>query len=150
MNDSVFDILPDTLIHERKKRELNESLNYKKHMIHKRDMNVPIYFDDTMPDKVFTFKPRFKRSFNGQPIELNVELLLVTDTTVLQNFQSLAATTDDQRVTVLMRHYYSHLINGVNQRYKESLKNDPNLRINIILSNMLIIKVRIFKKDIKY
>lgn len=138
------------LIHERKKRELKKSLNNKKHMIRKRDMNVPVYFDEIMSDKNFTFKQRNKRSINGQPIELNVELLLVTDTTVLQNFQTLAGTTDDQRVTVLMRHYYSHLINGVNQRYKESLKNDPNLRINIVLSNILIIKVRVLRLEIDF
>ena len=36
-----------------------------------------------------------------------------------------------------MKIYYSHLFNGVNQHYQDSLANDPDLRITIKLKNFL-------------
>lgn len=141
-SQTVLDILPDNLIQERSKRGLDKKLTKgNRHVIQKRELIVPFVIDDLKLRRNFTIKPRAKRAVNGQPIELNVELLLVTDTSVLDKFQKLAATTDDQKVFALMRHYYSHLINGVNQRYQESLANDPDMKINIVLTSLLIITV---------
>ena len=102
--------------------------------------NKTIFFYQETPSgarKNYKFQ---KRGING-PVNLNVELLVVTDSTVFQTHQRFAGTSNTEIVFLHMRHYYAHLINGVNQRYQNSLSNDPDLRINIILTNFLFLTV---------
>jgi hypothetical protein len=48
-----------------------------------------------------------------KPIELYVELLLVTDHSVFDHHKQFAKTNDDNLVFVHMRTYFSHFIHGV-------------------------------------
>ncbi|CAF0730331.1 unnamed protein product [Brachionus calyciflorus] len=141
----TLDILPSLTVPRRKKRnfpnelKLFDSETYQ-HIIRERPISHSYYFDNNMKSLRKTkIARRQKRSVNGQPILLNVELLLVTDSSVYTNFQRLIASTNSQIVFSAMRHYYAHLINGVNQRYQVSLENDPDLRINIIMTNFLFL-----------
>lgn len=134
--------MPTNVVKERRKRDLAKistkfDSHKNHHIVQKRSLSV--YFDDLNVNKNVKINRRGKRAVNGQPIVLNIELLVVTDSDVYKNFQTLAGTTDQQTVFQLMRHYYAHLINGVNQRYQVSLANDPDLRINVILTNFLFL-----------
>lgn len=53
------------------------------------------------------------KSLNGQPIQMNVEVLVVTDSSALQSHQIYAGTTDQNKIFAHMRLYYAHLFNGV-------------------------------------
>ncbi|CAF0730538.1 unnamed protein product [Brachionus calyciflorus] len=141
----ALDILPGIIISQRKKRDLsNEPKLFDSesnhHFIRERPNSYNYYFDDDIKSfrKKRTIRKQ-KRAVNGQPITLNIELLVVTDLNVYTNFQRLVGSTNSQIVFSVMRHYYAHLINGVNQRYQISLANDPDLRINIILTNFLFL-----------
>lgn len=54
------------------------------------------------------------KSLNGQPIQLNAEVLVVTDSTVYHSHQAFAGTTNHDATFEHMRLYYAHVINGVN------------------------------------
>ena len=109
--------------------------------------------------------PRKKRSLIGNPITAYVELLIVTDTSVLNNFKIQTSTSDLNIIFSNMRVYYANAIHSVrfnslmyirrkfstlflflklkvNERYINSLKNDSDLRINIVPKNFLFLTVR--------
>lgn len=52
---------------------------------------------------------------NGQPFDLYVEVLVVTDYTIYEDHQNFAQTTDQNLVFLYMRTYFAHYINGVNK-----------------------------------
>lgn len=56
---------------------------------------------------------RRKRALNGQPISLNVELLVVTDLSIYNEHVRYAGTTNQNLVFLHMKIYYAHLIHGV-------------------------------------
>lgn len=123
----AFDILPAILSEKRKRdlSDLTQEENYY-HTLRKRSINEPVYFDDL---KNYNYKininkrsNRFKKAVNGQPIVLNVELLIVTDLTVYLNFQRITGSTNSANVFSVMRHYYAHLINGVKRTTNINLK----------------------------
>jgi glucose-1-phosphate cytidylyltransferase len=60
-----------------------------------------------------------------------VELLVVSDYTVFEDQKALTSTNDVNIVYERMTIYFTHLISGVNLRFLNTLKNDPDLRINI-------------------
>ncbi|RNA12759.1 A disintegrin and metallo ase with thrombospondin motifs 3-like [Brachionus plicatilis] len=76
---------------------------------------------------------------DGQPINLYVELLVVTDSSVYDYHRRFIGTDDQSLIFSQMRIYYAHLINGINQRYTNSLMNDPDLKIFIVLKNYLFL-----------
>ena len=53
------------------------------------------------------------RALNNQPIQLHVEVLVITDSSVYKKHQTYAGTTDMNMTFAHMRLYYAHLINGV-------------------------------------
>ena len=75
---------------------------------------------------------------------LYLEVLLVTDKTIYQNHQVYANTIVKNLVFLHMRSYFSHYMNGVNERYSNALRYDPDIRINILLTNLLFLTVREF------
>lgn len=74
---------------------------------------------------------RKKRTLNGEPVQLYVETLIVTDYSVYNDHQRITKSTDQNVVFQHMKLYFSHVINGVNklilkiydQLYKFSFKN---------------------------
>ena len=57
---------------------------------------------------------RSKRSVNGGPINLFVEVLVVTDQTVYQFFKTYLQTNNMDYILWSMKIYYAHYFNGVN------------------------------------
>ena len=99
----AFDIFPILikigLEFERRKRSVNEiDLNYTQeqyHVIYKRDSRL---VSDTKIDSVVT----------KQPIDLYVELLVVTDSSIFNDHQRYANTTNKDLVFLHMRIYFAH------------------------------------------
>jgi hypothetical protein len=81
------------------------------------------------------------RAVNGQPINLYVEALVVTDTSIYDDHSRFLNTTDQILIFTHMRMYFAHLIKGVNQRFSNTFANDPDLRINVVLRNFLFLTV---------
>jgi hypothetical protein len=75
---------------------------------------------------------------------LYVETLVVTDTSVFLDHQRHANTKDQDLVFLHMKIYFTHLMNIVNQRYINSFKNDPELRIYIKTKNFLFLTVEYY------
>ena len=71
-------------------------------------------------------------------------MLLVTDKTIYQDHQVYANTTVQNLVFLHMRSYFAHYMNGVNEIYSNALRYDPDIRINILLTNLLFLTVREF------
>ncbi len=92
--------------------------------------------------------PPIKRSNNGQPFNLYIEVLLVTDKTIYNDHRVYANTNDQNLVFLHMRSYFSHYMNGVNERYSNALSADPDIRLNIILTNFLILTVSVKQKNL--
>lgn len=84
---------------------------------------------------------------NGNPFELSLELLIVTDSSVFNAHRNFIGISNTDVVFLHMRHYFAHLIHGVNQRYQNSLSQDPDLRINIVLTNFLFLTVSKYHYD---
>lgn len=80
-----------------------------------------------------------KRALNGQPITFNVEMLIVTDATVVKLFKNLVGFTNDNDTFSYMQVYYAHLIKLINQRYQTTLATDADLRVNVVLTNFLFL-----------
>ena len=66
-------------------------------------------------------KGKFKRSLNGQPFNLFIELLVVTDLTVFQDQSTFAQSTDTNIVFTYMKAYFAHYINGVSNYTNKKL-----------------------------
>lgn len=58
---------------------------------------------------------RKKRTLNGEPVQLYVETLIVTDLSVYNDHQRITKSTDQNVVFQHMKLYFSHVINGVNK-----------------------------------
>ncbi len=108
------------------------------------------------------YRHRVKRSNNGLPFDLYIEFLVVTDESVFEQHKIFAGTTDPILVTLYMKAYYAHLLNGVrrrlsfdnllyffylsviikvNRRFQNSLNSDADLRITVKLTNYLFLTV---------
>jgi hypothetical protein len=83
---------------------------------------------------------RSKRSVNGNPIPLFVEILVVADSSIYEDHKTFAGSTDPHTVLIQMRVYFAHLISGVNERFKNSLANDPDLKIMVVAKNFLFLR----------
>ncbi|CAF0750863.1 unnamed protein product [Brachionus calyciflorus] len=120
--------LNKSLSEERTGPKANDQIVKKRRTSRSLEISYPEYFiagnDYKLPYKLD--QPMFPR-----PFTLDLEILIVTDLTILNDFQTLLNTTDKTKIFSYMRIYYSHLINSVNQLFKRSLNNDPDLRINL-------------------
>jgi hypothetical protein len=85
-------------------------------------------------------KQHKKRSVNGSPLTLYVEILVVADSSIYEDHKLFADSTDPAIVRSQMRIYYSHVINGVNERFKNSFAHDPDLKIMVVCKNFLFIQ----------
>jgi hypothetical protein len=56
---------------------------------------------------------KHSRSLLGQPLQLYVESLIVTDETIYQRFQEILNSTDQDLIFETMKIYYSFLVYGV-------------------------------------
>ncbi|RMZ94255.1 reprolysin family zinc metalloprotease, partial [Brachionus plicatilis] len=90
-------------------------------------------------------RPRKNAEINPQIVD--VEILIVTDPSIYEQHKDYLAKNDDDSIFQSILDYYIFSINGVNQKYKNSFENDPDLRINIRLSNIIAIKHALSKKD---
>ncbi len=50
---------------------------------------------------------------NGAPISLYVEFLMVTDITIYNKMSAILNSTDQNKVFLLMKMYFAHMLNGV-------------------------------------
>ena len=108
------------------------------------------FLDAAVYNQVATNKQQLKfkkRQFNldsstTPPVELYVELLVVTDRSVFDDHKRFAQTNDNEVAFLHMRTYFTHFINGVNQRFQNSFANDPDLRVTIRLKNFLFLSVK--------
>ena len=73
---------------------------------------------------------------------MNVEILIVVDPSVYENHKIFLNSTDDKHVFDNIRKYYAHTINGVNDKFYNSFKNDSDLTIGIQLAHVLILTVK--------
>ena len=88
---------------------------------------------------------RIRRSdSNGLPFKLYLEVLVVTDYTIYDDFTRYAQTNNTDLVFLYMKNYFAHYINEVNQRFQNSFGNDPDVRLTIQLKNYLFIKVNFY------
>ena len=78
------------------------------------------------------------RSNNGVPFELYLELLIVADTTIYEDHKVYAQSTDENLVLIHMRAYFIHYVNGINQRYVNSFTTDPDMRITVKRSGLIL------------
>lgn len=81
------------------------------------------------------------RAVNGEPVVADVETLVVVDVSIYEDHKEYLKTTDQERILDHIRLYYAHTMNGVNDKYQNSLADDPDLRINIKLVHLLILTV---------
>lgn len=147
----VYDIIPISINDIKYERSQSRNIYDSKrnsHTIRKRKTDLSKFCNlDQNTNKVIVNKVneakfnRSKRALNGQPINLYVELLLVTDNTIYLDHQKFAQITDRNLTFQFMKIYYSHFFNGVNQHYQNSLVNDPDLRIITKLKNFIFYTV---------
>ncbi|CAF0922549.1 unnamed protein product, partial [Brachionus calyciflorus] len=140
-----FDIFP---INENGEHHYNSANN--RHLIKKRstdNVNKNEVIDYIISNKTLEAlrnsskanKMSTRVGTNGEPLYLFVELLVVTDSTVFQYHKNFMGSSDQNLIFSQMRIYYAHLINGINQRFTNSLVTDPDLRIFIVLKNFLFL-----------
>ena len=60
---------------------------------------------------------KIKRSSNGNPFDLYLEVLIVTDKTIFNDHVRFASTNDTSLVFLHMRTYFAHYINGVRPEF---------------------------------
>jgi hypothetical protein len=76
--------------------------------------------------------------YNGGPVEMYTEVLLYIDVSNYENHIQMAGTSEYDLVLAHIEVYYIHFMNGINQRYQNSLKNDPDLRLTIGTKNIAV------------
>ncbi len=78
---------------------------------------------------------------NGNPVQANVEYLVVTDASIYNDHSNFINSTDPNLIFQHIRIYFAYLVNGINQRYANGFFGDSDLNINIQLANFLILTV---------
>lgn len=73
---------------------------------------------------------------------MNVETLVVLDISIYNYYKHLVQSDDLSIILENIRVYYAHIINSVDNKFQNSLSNDPDIRINIKLTNILVALVR--------
>ena len=114
------------------------------HEISIRNSSAPTRAHDTFTNALENLNQRKKNEKtrdNGEPIQLYVETLLVTDQSVYDTVSQLTGFTDKDFVFQYMRIYLSHMVNGASMAYESSLRDDPDLRISLKLANFYFLTV---------
>ena len=75
-----------------------------------------------------------------------METLLVTELSFYNRMKEYTGISEQSVLFEYMKIYLSHVINGVNLRYKNSLLKDPELKLTIKLVNFLFLTVQHAKK----
>ncbi|CAF0868320.1 unnamed protein product [Brachionus calyciflorus] len=137
---SFYEILSIKNSIKRSKRSLI-SHTYK-HKIKKRNIPTEL-FDIPIKNKYSKVKSGSEfnghsRVYNGGPLVLNVELLTVLDQSIYNYYKRLGNSNDHDLILENIRVYYAFVINSVNQKYQNTLSSDPDLRINIRLTNIIV------------
>ena len=86
---------------------------------------------------------------NGQPVQVYIEYGIISDSAVFNQIKYLLETSNTTLIIQYMQILFSQMINSVNQRYLISLENDPDLRISIVLTGMLIETVSLYLLKLK-
>ncbi|CAF0856252.1 unnamed protein product [Brachionus calyciflorus] len=73
------------------------------------------------------------------PIVFECETLIVTDPSIFEEHKRISNSVDQNYVFGQMRIYFSHLMHAVNQKYQNSFANDNDMKMNVKLTNILII-----------
>ena len=153
-DNEAYEIVP--VNSESSKRSANEgfdSLNnnhaiVKRKVANNQDAREVVDFIASEPknfqDKIFkemdaAYNKDSKRSLNGQPIALTVEMLVVTDITVYNIFKASLNSVNNDVIFASMRVYYAHLLKLVDKMYKDSLATDADLRVSVVLTNFLFL-----------
>jgi hypothetical protein len=89
------------------------------------------YYENTVP----------MLTTNGLKRYFYIETLLVTDCSVFNYHRDLLRTRNTAIILQHMRLYFTHLINLVNRRYELALKYDTDISVNVILKDILFLKV---------
>ena len=79
-----------------------------------------------------------KKSVNGQPVQIYIEYAIISDSTVFNKIKYLLNTSNTTLVIQYLQIFFSQTISCVNQRFQISLKNDPDLKISVLLAGILI------------
>jgi hypothetical protein len=115
----------------RSKRE-HLSNNYEDYLVLEEHKNKQL---TRKPDKILK-KPHV---INSEPHKLYVETLLVTELSFYNHMKKYTGINDQVILFEYMKIYLSHVMNGVNLRYKHSLMQDPDLKIIVKLTNFLFL-----------
>ena len=86
---------------------------------------------------------------NGQPVQVYIEYGIISDSAVFNQIKYLLETSNTTLIIQYIQILFSQMINSVNQRYLISLENDPDLRISIVLTGMLIETVSLYLLKLK-
>ncbi|RNA34108.1 ADAM family mig-17-like [Brachionus plicatilis] len=132
----IFSILPN-LNFKRSRRSIKK-INHRLFRQNLTDFNVSCQtqLNDIIQSK--QVKLRSDRIFNGGPLIINVETLAVLDISIFNYYKNLIQSNDLSLILEHIRVYYAHVINSVNQKFQNSLATDPDLRINVRLTNILV------------
>jgi hypothetical protein len=135
---NTHDILPYLKVTANKK-DLKLSYITRKHEMMSHFNNDQIKLSNNKKENENEIKNKFNnRALNGAPVQMYGEVVLVADQTIYNDHVIFAGTTTQSLVFLHMRIYFTHVMNGVNQRYINSLSSDPDLRLTISLKNILI------------
>ena len=115
MSDSseAYEILPTN-------SDENEAADSNDHIIKKRSLK-----EINKRDEEFVLNIKKRAALNGVPVNAYVELLIVTDTSVLDNFISQSNSNDLNIVFSNMRLYYAYAVHAVILLYKVATKIIP-------------------------
>ncbi|CAF0920507.1 unnamed protein product, partial [Brachionus calyciflorus] len=110
------------------------------HVIFKKNLESSLFHHDYIGKPIKIDKPFIRqRAVNGQPVSLIVEATAVVDISIQNSYKRYLKTNDDNIVRDAIRTYYSYVFAGVNEKYQRTLENDPDLKIAIKLTNILIL-----------
>lgn len=88
------------------------------------------------------FENRKKRGVNSA-VKANIEYLVVTDSSIYNDHSIFINSTDPNLIFQHIRIYFTYLVNGVKQRYANGFMDDPDLDINVQVTNFLILTVSV-------
>ncbi|RNA04998.1 A disintegrin and metallo ase with thrombospondin motifs 3-like [Brachionus plicatilis] len=139
------------IVHVPKKNGRLGHLTYE-HLLQKRNlndlMNSSVNFEKVKDYKIIAedYQPENRNEMNknsravdGEPIVADVETLVVIDPSIYEDHKEFLQTNDQEIIFDHIRLYYAHTMNGVNDKYQNSMTTDPDLRISIKLVHILIL-----------
>ncbi|CAF0761292.1 unnamed protein product [Brachionus calyciflorus] len=89
-------------------------------------------------DNLIQMARKIQKKKSKLPLELKVETLAVIDNSVYENFKQVTMLNDTNILFEYIKVYYMHLFDEVDSKFENSFGNDPFIRIQIVLKNILI------------